>query len=952
MNCPRCGLNNPDGYAFCARCAAPLVSATPWPPSGPGFSSRPEVMVGRDTELAELQEAARDLLAGQGGIVSVIGAAGLGKTRLVAELRRWAGHVTSPDATRPIWLSATCHPPGETPGAPGLGVASQFLHTYLGPVEDAVTQLEQAVRAQLPDEAEFVLHYLTNLVSASPAQPSPDAPPATEPGQRHVFRAFSRLLSALSQQAPLVLLVEDMHWIDESSAALLEHVWPLARQQPILFLLLYEPAEERRCWGLRRQAVNLYADSYREMFLYPLPDAAADQLVDLMLGSDYLPAPARRAVLQTAGGNPLFLSEILRWSWQTGPGAWGDDALPATLLDLLAARIALLGPEARRILQVAAVIGLVFPRHLLAQALMLDDQGEDALQHLQQLQVLEMVQPHSSSEGPHAYAFTHSLVRQAAYESLGEREHLHLLVAQAIEQGAGDGLAEYYAPLAHHYTRTLRFNLALQYVHRAGDQALWRYADDEAMAYYQAGLRLAMTRPHLDKECRSLLRRIATIHARRGQWLDNVRVHEHVLATQADDPVGQAATYRAIAQAHRHLGDREAEGYYVRKALSMLPADAPVSLRASLLLSQSSIAWARGDQPVALTTAQQALALAQQADDNTLIVMTCNQIGAAHLLSGDDAQARESFLRALDTCESANAGHEARLRTYLNAGEMQSRIVGDLAAAQDLFERALALAQRLGHDTWATWAHINLAELAFARGDWALAEEQLRQAEELGTGRNLAAPTLYSALLRGRVLLARGQPQAAYEQVRHAAELAEAMGDVVQGLIPARLEQALALWDLGRLEPAALLLEQTLHLSQQEGTPANVTATYFHLVRCLLTRDDAAAARQVYDSVTPTLASLQRPRVQAQSRWLRGLLAAAEGQAEGAERDLRASQRAWQKRGYLYEEGQVLLDLARFYQAQGRKADAIQNRDEAIALFQLLGATGDLAQAEALELAE
>jgi tetratricopeptide (TPR) repeat protein len=785
----------------------------------------------------------------------------------------------------------------------------------------------------------------------------PEPGSATEPGQRHVFRAFSRLLSTLSQRAPLVLLIDEMQWIDETSAALLEYVWPLVRQQPVLFLLLFEPAEERRCWDLRRQAANLYADVYREVFLHPLSEAEAGQLLGRRPGSAALSPQTRRALLQVTGGNPLFLIEALRWRQQAGE----EDSWPITLLNLLIVRIAFLGPEARRLLQIAAVIGLTFPRHILAHALMLDGRGEDALQHLQQLQASEMVEPLAFPDAFHAYAFTHGLVCQAAYESLTEPERacLHLVVAQAIEETAGDQVATYYASLAHHYAHAAQPDQALRYVRLAGDQSLWRHANAEAMAYYQAGLRLATGRPDLYGERPGLLRQIAILHARRGEWLECVRVYERVLATQADNPLGQAETYWAIAQVQRSLGDRDAEGYYVQKALAVLPAlradgpaDAAASLRAALLLSQSSLAWARGDQSAALAAAQPALDLAQKAQDGNLAVLAWNQIGAAYLLSGDDTLVRETFFQALAACEAPDVGLEARARTYLNAGDVQAEIIGDRAAAQDLFERTLALAQDLGSDTWAAWAHFSLAKLAFERGDWDQAEDQLRRGEDLCEGRNLAEATLYSLLFRGRLLLARGQPQAAYEHYRRAAETAETLGDVVQGFIPARLGQGLALWALGRPDPAALLLEQTLHLSQQEGTSDNIAAAYFPLVRLLLARGDVVAARRVVDSVAPALALSQRPWVQAQNHWLHGLLAAAEARPEDAEHDLRAGQRAWQRRGCRYEEGQVLLDLARFYHAQGREAEAIQCRDEAIALFRLLGAAGDQAQAEALELAE
>ncbi len=958
MNCPRCGYDNPHGFAFCARCAAPLVWETPWAWPGPEPGDRQIGLVGRETEWAELQEAVRNLRAGRGGIVSIIGAAGLGKTRLAAELRRWAAQ---PDVDAPplTWLTAAGRPPGDD-DQPGFGVGARLLLDCLGSADESLTptaRLAQLVHTALPAEAEFVLHYLAHLV----AVPGVDETPASErpvaaPGQHHVLRAFFRLLSALAQQAPLVLVVEDLHWVDESSARLLEHVWPLVRQQPVLFLLLYEPEEKHRCWDLRRQAATLYADSYRELYLHPLPDGEATRLLRSLPGSDHLSRRDQQAIVQAAQGNPLFLRELVQWRREIGLTAEPMPALPASLAHVLSARVDLLGREVRRVLEIAAVVGLVFPRQVLAQALILAGQDEGALQHIQRLQAAGLVQAHVVPGFSHRYAFTHYLIRQAVYEALSERTraHLHLLVAQAIEAVAGS--AAHDVSLAQHYARTDRVDQAIRYMGLAGDQALGRYADDEALACYQAGLRLAMAQPASLTEQQGLLRRIAIVQARRGQWADHIRIHERVLALQADDPIGQAETYQAIAQAHRCLGDRAAESYYIQKALTVLaglrpdrPADAPPALRVALWLAQSSIAWASGDQAAAQAHAQQALELAGQVADETLMVLAWNQLGAAYLLAGEDHRAFEAFHQALAICQSAPVGLEARLRTCLNAGEAQAQIAGDLAAAQRLFEQALTEARRLGFDTGVIWAHLNLAGLACARGEWGEAEERLRQGADLDPGRHLAVFTLYEALLRGRLLLARGQAQAAYEQFRHAAGLAETLGDVVQGLIPARWGQALALWALGRLEPAALLLEQTLHQSQQEGAPADVAQSLFYLVRCRLAQGAGDKARQVYDRVAPALASSRRPRLQAQDLWLRGLLAAAEGQPQAAERDLRDSQHAWHRLGYRYEEAQVLLDLARFYLALGRQSEAMQHRDEARARFQLLGAAGDLAQAEALE---
>ncbi|MBU1877414.1 MAG: AAA family ATPase, partial [Chloroflexi bacterium] len=918
MNCPRCGFSSPNDTSWCPRCGEPL----PGPP-----------LVGRAGELTELQVALRALQAGQGGIVSVIGGAGLGKTRLATELY----HRAEPADPPVRWLTAACsavYPPE----VPGLDLATQLLQAYVGPTADPVGQLDQALRAQLPHEAEFIQRYLGRLLEVPAVPPQIDAP-AAEPGQRHVFEAFTRWLTALTQESGLVLLIDDLQWIGPSSAALLEHAWPLIQRQPILFLLLYEPAEDRRCWELRRQAANLYADSYHEVFLHPLSEDHASQLVDREFGSG--PAEARQAIVRLGAGNPLLLHSLTRWWRQAGPAHPPESDWPATLPQVAAAQIDLLPPEARRVLQLAAVVGPILTRRLLAQVLALDGPGEGALQHLQRIQALGLIRPFPGRD--HAYTLAHDVVYQAAYASLSpvDQAHAHALAAQAIEQRAGPEQA---ASLARHYMAAVQPERALPYVQRACDQALWRYADEAAMVYCQAGLAVAASP--------DLWRRMAVIQARRGQWIECVQLYERVLSTQADDPQGQAETYQAIAEAHRHLGDRESEGYYIRKALSVLPADGAQSagapaLHASLLLAQSGIAWAHGDRGEALAPAQQALSLAQQADDVTLIVMAWNQIGGAHVLVGDDALAQEAFLQALDGCEALPVRDEARLRTYLNAGTMHVQIVGDLAMAQHFFTRALDLAQRLGHDTWTIWAHLSLANLAFVRGDWGMAQEHVQQAQELGAGRNLAAPELRGALLLGQLLRARGQAQTAYERFRQAAELAEAASDVVQGLIPARVGQAQALWDLERPEPALLLLEQTLHLCHQEGTPESVAVVYGQLVRCLLARGQTVAARRIYDDVTSAL-TLARPWVQAQDAWLRGLLAAAEGQAAAAEHDLRVSQRAWQRRGYPYQEGQVLLDLARFYLAQERPTEALQSRDEAIALFQLLGAAGDLARAEAL----
>jgi len=441
--------------------------------------------VGRDAEMEQLRRAAEESGSGHGQIVAVVGEPGVGKSRLFYEFLH--SHRTHG------WLTIES-------GSVSYGKASTFLP--LADLLRSYLKIEarddiRTVRAKatgnlltlddtLKDAVAPVLWLLDALPDDSPFL-------ALEPAERRrqALAAAKRVLLRESQVQPLVLVFEDLHWVDAETQAFLDSLVESVPAARVLLAVNYRP-EYRHAWGSRT--------FYRQLRVDPLAPESAQDLLEGLLGSDASVAPLKPLLIARTEGNPLFLEESVRTLVETGAltGTRGDYRLarapeavrvPATVQAILAARIDRLEAADKRLLQAAAVVGMDVPFAVL-QAIA--ETGEDELRRgLARLQGAEFM--YEARLFPELeYSFKHALTHEVAYGGvLQERRNaLHAVIVEAIERLYAERLSEQVELLAHHALRGRALAKAVKYLREAGSKAVARSAFPEAAGFFEQALAL------------------------------------------------------------------------------------------------------------------------------------------------------------------------------------------------------------------------------------------------------------------------------------------------------------------------------------------------------------------------------------------------------------------------------------------------------------------------------
>ena len=510
-------------------------------------------LVGRDGEVATLTGCVDRLLAGHGGLVSIIAEAGLGKSRLVAEVRRQS------TGRGVAWLEGRALSFSQNLSyLPFL----EILQTDAGiTLDDHDTErwvkLERRVRALFPEDAVEVLPYLATLLSLGvPCELAERVKYLDSEGMgRQLFRTARRYFSRLAQERPLVLVFEDIHWLDQSSAALVEHLFPLMREVPLLICGVGRRDPETLLTRLPEIAPAEYSDRYTEIDLAPLSPEQRIQLVWNLMDRGDLPVHLQESILQKTEGNPFFIEEVIRALVDLGgltrdrlTGRWQVTkqveriTIPDSLQAVIMARIDRLDEDARETLKLASVVGRSFFYRVLESLAEAEGELDRQLSELERLELVREKRRLPDLE----YIFKHALVQETAYESIliQRRRALHRRVGEQIESLFADRLEEFYGLLAYHYSRSEEWEKAQEYLLKAGDQASRVAADTEALAHYRQAL-------------------AAYARAFGERW----------------DPVQRAVLERRIGEALFRRGDHKQAQEYLLRALALLGSPYPSSRR-------------------------------------------------------------------------------------------------------------------------------------------------------------------------------------------------------------------------------------------------------------------------------------------------------------------------------------------------------------------------------------
>lgn len=913
-------------------------------------------LVARDSEFSLLRACLERLSRGQGGVVSVIGEAGLGKSRLMAEVRNSA--LGDTDLGRVQWLEGRTLSFGQTIS---YWPFQEILWQYAAITEEdgesaAWRKLGSRITVLFGEKSAEILPYLASLISLEVRGEYAERVKYLDGDgmRRQVFMATRRFFERLAQTRPLVLVFEDLHWVDESSTLLIEHLFPLIESLPLLICGVSRPDPHTPATHLHGIASTQYNDRFTEITLSALANEASGELVNNLLGNPNSVPTALETILLKAEGNPFFLEEIIRSLIDQGvvirnpaTGRWhvegqvADITIPDTLQGLIMARIDRLDEDVRQVLRTAAVIGRSFLYRILRA---ISEAGEEVDRKLDELQELELIR--EKQRMPELeYMFKHALAQEATYESIlaQKRRELHRRIGETIESLFGERLEEFSTFLAYHFAKGEAWEKAQEYLFKAGDQAGRVAADAEALAHYRRAF-AAYTHAFGDRwdpvQRASLERKIGEALFRLGHHAEATEYLDRSLR-YLGNPLPNAPwkmRMAAVAEIIRQIGHRLLPKVFLR----------PLSASISFEIEEESrvceiIAWIEAfrNSERFLLSAIKILNVSERvgfaygiARGSTGVGIMCNLLSiywVAHLY----------HRRALAISEQS--GHPGAvglgylgLANYLNC-------LARWDAAIQYCEEGAKIYQEIGE--LRGWGYVTyMKALALARrGDFA--EALIRSQEVVTTGKEGADPHVacWGLWSVGHILLCKGRFQEAGDSLNEAMKLAESVQDYVF-YITSLHEQGRCYLRQRQLDAALTSLEKAHSFYIEHPTKAMAWLPFRNgLPEAYL----AAADRSEADEKVAWLnkASLVCREALKQGKRYQGVLPEAmrlQGTYEWLRGKPRSAQKWWKRSLALAEELKQAYDVGMTLLEMGQRLCDRGHLDRAEAIFSEIGAEWDL----------
>jgi class 3 adenylate cyclase/tetratricopeptide (TPR) repeat protein len=872
-------------------------------------------LLGRDEEWQAIH-AVTDLgLAGKTQVLTIVGAVGMGKSRLLEEM---IDHWTEEHGA--LSISATCLSFGRhTPYHPWLHLLRAFLgfspadsdrvklekiEAFLGEIDPTWRDWTVLIGRLLGLDVEE-----TDLVHALDAQTR----------QRTIFRVVTGLVNHVASEQPLLLAIDDLQWADDTSVELVNQITHHVTGRPLVLVLVHRPEESLT---LALKVADL--PHHTGLRLQELSDQASLRLLDTLLPTTpQMPPYLKRLILDKAHGNPLFIAETahslienyLTLDEETGTYRARTDLeqieVPDSVRRVIMSRIDRLEESDRNVLRIASVVGQEF-EHWLLRAIYPYRRAEGELrERLDELSQREIL------EGPFPdllYLFRHILTREVAYESLlyADRRHLHRRIGESIETQRAGRLAEYWEVLAHHFGLAEERDKALKYHLQAGRKAQGIYANEDAIHHFRQALKAAGQLP--GSEDRQL-----AAHEGLHEVLDTLGNYDEALAHiyQAQDLV-MVAGYspedtacrlanlcRKTAAIHEKVSDYDTALDWLRGGLIALEGMEVIEAAYAYLLG-GGICQRQGKNEEAILWCQRSLAAASR------------------------IQTRE--------------GQQVMGGAYYNLGGIYIRR-GDLERAVQFCRESLRIYQQIDDIVGQSQAHINLANAYFEQGGWPQATEHYLQALEI---KRRVGDTYYQAMIAlnlGGVYLNQGNLDQATTCYRQSLMMWQELGSTYAIALLHNNMGTVALrrcdWD-----EALTLLQRSLELFQQISSVDFLPEVYRHLAKAHLGRTDLDQA----------LACARRSLAQAQEQEMRleegatrrvlGQVHLARQELAQAEQELRESLHILEALNSRYEVGQTMFQLARLHRVRGDQAQMWENLERAKGIFEELGARLDLARAQ------
>jgi len=849
--------------------------ALPETVAGEGALTR---FVGREREIDLLRDAFARAAGEQGQVVFIAGDAGIGKSRLLAEFRSQLAN----QAHR--WVEGRCAAYGTT--TPLLPVIDAMRgHLGIDDQDDAASATAKIAGEvdRLGSDLGWTLPFVQQALSLHVGD---DSVRALDSASRRseMFRALRALMLRAAELEPLVLVIEDLHWIDPASEEFLAFVADTIATTRVLLVLSHRSGYGHP-FGDRSYHVRIA--------LTPLSGADMVTMTSAILGTPEIPLPLRTLIAQKAEGNPFFVEELAKSLLEEGAlrrengrivlaRELGDMAVPDTVQDILIARIDRLAEESRRAIQVASVIGREFALRLLAR---ISEVGDGIRTQVDELRGLELI--YEKALHPElAYMFKHALTHDVAYESVlrDRRTALHRTIGSAIEELYADRLTEHYETLALHFSRGADWERALRYHELSAEKAAATHANRAAADHCHQALAIAARLGEAvpDETRRRLNERLGRVCFYLSEYAASAVAYEEA-AARSNDAETRALHLAAAGFSHtwahryassrrcidtalafsrdRHLAAGEAmalavHGFYrgvhdadiqdyersLQAALEICARHANEPVEAFARFQLVIVAEWAGAYADAVTRGTRALDMGRRLRLPEVIVFSTWFLGKARCCIGEYEAAIAMLEEAFHVCD--RIGDRAWKSRLLNTLGWCFAEIGDVARARPYNERAAALAREIGDPEILANADINLAGNHLALGHIDRALGYLEPIEDA-----LARPgdpwmrwryQLHALHTRGAIELARQQPERALacadDELRgarqhHAPKLAAR----------ALALRAAALLAFDRRDEVDVALREALVIAEQIGYRRAVIHAYQLLAESSRRSGDAAA---------------------------------------------------------------------------------------------------------------
>jgi predicted ATPase/class 3 adenylate cyclase len=908
-------------------------------------------LIGRADQLSALIQSVERAAQGKGAIVGVLGEAGLGKSRLVAEAR----HASTQIPAR--WIEGRTLSFGQTISHwPFREIIRQAAGIAEEDREDAAwDKLKIFSGALLADEHAEALPFLASLL-ALPIQPDYrerlqylDA----DALGRQIFLSVRRVIEQMALAHPLVLILEDLHWADQSSVDLLQYILPLVRTAPLLIVIPTRPEFQTPGGRLLGWLMQEYREDFTGLWLEPLSENQSAQLLHNLIAIESLPVRVRAMILDKAEGNPFYVEEVVRalialnvLTRDPAAGKWQVTAqvdqvtIPDTIQGIIMARVDQLDEGLKEALRTAAVIGRTFPYRILRALNETDARLGEQLDELRQLELIR-----EKSRTPElVFIFKHALTRDAIYESilLQKRRELHARIGQTIESVFPDRLEPFYSLLAHHFAQAEDWEKVQEYLLKAGDQASHMAADAEALAHYRQAIEVygRMRGEKWDALDRAKLElKMAEAYFRRGEYSQASETLQRVLAvTGGVMPEALSAIRRGlIVEAARQFAHWLMPRLFLRPLGRLTEAALKLRGRALELIAWIDV-WNIPERAALDTIMLLNLAERNGADE-------LEQIGAAGLgymcaSQGLHRLSKGYSERAIRLAEKGK--QPAGLAHAYNMAAAALMIAGKWEACMENYRRAIKYYEITGNMRGKGLALTAYAIARRARSEYALSMELAKQILELG--RNGADAQVYSWGIHGRGTIGWFNGSLPEEEaiglINEAIGMYERMPDY-SGMATALGNLGACYLQQGKLKKALQVLEQGKTLIAEHGVRAiNATPVYNALADAYLSaaekeennaeknrwmaRARAACAQAARHSGIDRGGLPEAQYLQGRYAWLRG--------------DKSAARRWWKRSLESAKRNGQPYDMAITYLEMGRRMNRQDCLLQAEVLFTKIGA--------------